>query len=144
MHGEDSRILCRFIISRLSSGSDEDRGYKFHRRKRFAWEKEFPKWVRGYPGSQRLVRLPVSIKSLWWPMRHCCVWLRPAADTEASRRTRRTTSWTLGRQRHMTNLVILLRHKAYTTRCEDSVRLNLLNMFVISDKSAISFKDLSA
>ena len=144
VQGEDSRILCRFLISRLSSGSDEDRSYKFHRRKGFAWKKEFPKVVRGYPGNQRLVRLPVSIKCLEWPARHCCMWLRPAADTKASRRTRRTTSWTLGRQRHMTNLVILLRQKAYTTRCKNSARLNLLNLFDIRDKSAIVFKDLSA
>ena len=43
----------------------------------------------------------------------------------------------------MTNLVILLRYKAYTTRCKNSVRLNLLNLFDIRDKSAIFFKDLS-
>ena len=39
----------------------------------------------------------------------------------------------------MTNLVILLRQKAYTTRCKNSVRLNLLNLFDIRDKSAIFF-----
>ena len=145
MQGEDSRILCRFLISRLSSGSDEDRSYKFHRRKGFAWKKEFPKGVRGYPGSQRLVRLPVSIKSLEWPARHCCAWLRPAADAEAFRRTRRTTSWTLGRQRPMANLVILQKDKKRILRAaKNSVRLNLSNLFDITDKSAIFFKDLSA
>ena len=138
VQGEDSRILCRFLISRLSSGSDEDRSYKFHRRKGFAWKNEFPKGVRGYPGSQRLVRLPVSIKCLEWPTRHaaCGFGLQQTPKHPAEQLLE---PWT-----HMTNLVILLRQKAYTTRCKNSARLNLLNLFDIRDKSAIVFKDLSA
>ena len=138
VQGEDSRILCRFLISRLSSGSDEDRSYKFHRRKGFAWKNEFPKGVRGYPGRQRLVRLPVSIKCLEWPARHaaCGFGLQQTPKHPAEQLLE---PWT-----HMTNLVILLRQTAYTTRCKNSARLNLLNLFDIRDKSAIVFKDLSA
>ena len=79
--------------------------------------------------------------------------LRSAEDLSASsrpkhpaRRTRGTTSRTQGSQSLTTNLVILLRQDAYTTRvlgCKNSERFNALNLFVISDKSAISFKDLS-
>ena len=80
--------------------------------------------------------------------------LRSVEDLSASgrpkhpaRRTRGTTSKTQGSQGLRTNLVILLRKDAYTTRvlgCKNSERFNVLNLFVISDKSAISFKDLSA
>ena len=78
--------------------------------------------------------------------------LRSAEDPSVTpkhpaRRTRGTTSSTQGNQSLTINLVILLRQEAYTRRvlgCKNSVRLNLLNLFLISDKSAISFKDLSA
>ena len=75
--------------------------------------------------------------------------LRSAEDLSASgrpkhpaRRTRGTTSRTQSSQSFKTNLVILLRQDAYTTRvlgCKNSMRLNLLRLFVISDKSAIFF-----
>ena len=75
--------------------------------------------------------------------------LRSAEDLSASGRHRsippphaRTTSRTQGSQSLTTNLVILLRQDAYTTRvlgCKNSMRLNLLNLFVTSDKSAIFF-----
>ena len=80
-----------YLCSRLSSGSDEDRSYKFQHRKGFAWRKEFPKGVRGYPECQRLFmsgyRFKVTCKVLLLvasafgrPMI-----FRPAADIEASR-----------------------------------------------------------
>ena len=46
--------LAGFLFSRLSSGSDENRSYKFQHRKGFARRKEFPKGVRGYRKCERL------------------------------------------------------------------------------------------
>ena len=90
-----------------------------------------------------------------WSARYCCSCLRPSVGRWSfgqrptlkhhARRTRGTTSRTQVSQSLMTNLVILLRQDAYITRvlgCENPVRLNLLCLFVISDKSAIFFKDL--
>ena len=84
--------LAGFLFCRLSSRSDENRSYKFQHRKGFAWRKEFPKGVRGYPECQRLFmmsgyRFKVTCKVLLLvasafgrPKIS-----RPAADTEAFR-----------------------------------------------------------
>ena len=101
-------------------------------------KKKFPKGFRGYHKCQRLFMSG-------------CSWLRPSVGRRSlgqrptpkhpARRTRGATSRTQGSQSLTTNI------DGYTTRvlgCKNSVRLNSLNLFVISDKSEISFKDLSA
>ena len=79
-----------------------------------------------------------------WPARYCCSWLRPSVGRRSlgqrptpkhpARRTRGTTSRTQSSQSFKTNLVILLRQDAYTTRvlgCKNSERLNLLNLLSV-------------
>ena len=153
---EDSRILCRFLI------------FWFKQRQRWRQKLQISTKIgRGLLGEKNFQReseatlsardFSCPVTGSTWPARYCYSWLRPSVGRRSlgqrptpkhpARRTRGTTSRTQGSQSLTTNLVILLRQDAFTTRvlgCKNPVRLNLLCLFVISDKSAISFKDLSA